>query len=219
MKASESPVVFFRNDDVRDRLDHTLISMTELFLRYGIPLAHAVEPANITPEVVNWLKLLKKDHPQMINIVQHGYNHNLDNPGSKMEFGGNRAYEDQYKDIFKGKELMSEHFSDLWSPAFSFPYGTYNSNALRAISDCGYKILSSKIRFTPKSRFKNFLGRSLGKDFVFGKGNTPDMTPLNITACRRSLNRQNMQPGTHQSSEFCCTTAFMESIWACWNHC
>lgn len=169
MKASESPVIFFRNDDVRDRLDHTLTNMTELFLRYGIPLAHAVEPANISPEVVSWLKLLKKDHPQLINIVQHGYNHNLNNPGSKMEFGGNRGYEDQYKDICKGKELMSEHFSDLWSPVFSFPYGTFNSSALRAISDCGYKILSSKIRFSPKSRFKNLLGRSLGKDFIFDK--------------------------------------------------
>lgn len=169
MKVSDRPVIFFRNDDVRERLDYTLISLTELFLKQQIPLAHAVEPANITPEVVNWLKSLKTDYPRLIDIVQHGYNHNAENPGIKMEFGGSRNYADQYNDILKGKDLMYEYFSEHWSPVFTFPYGTYNSGSLRALSDCGFKILSSKIKFTTKARLKNFLGRSLGKDFIFGK--------------------------------------------------
>lgn len=161
--------IFFRNDDVRDSLDNSLIELTRLFISNKVPVAHAVEPANVSLEVVKWLLQKKTDHPDFIEIIQHGFNHNIENQPIKMEFGGKRGYEDQLIDVKKGAELMNIYFGNLWSPVFTFPYGTYNRNSLKAISDCDFKVLSSKIKFSGKARLKNFAGRTLGIDNFFGK--------------------------------------------------
>lgn len=162
-------VIFFRNDDVRNVLDETLISLTELCVNHHVPIAHAVEPGNVSKEVVEWLITEKKKHPGLIEIIQHGYNHNLLNPSQKMEFGGKRSYKDQFDDLKKGKEIMNQEFGDLWSPVFTFPYGTFNQETLKAIDELDYKIISSKIKFDFKARLKNFSGKLLGKDLILGK--------------------------------------------------
>ena len=64
--------VFFRNDDVRDKLDQILVDFTTLCIKNKMPIAHAVEPANVTQEVVDWLLETKKSHPHLIEIMQHG---------------------------------------------------------------------------------------------------------------------------------------------------
>jgi peptidoglycan/xylan/chitin deacetylase (PgdA/CDA1 family) len=161
--------IFFRNDDVRGTLDQSLIDLTMLCIEHKVPISHAVEPSNITPEVTEWLIGVKKQFPDFIEIIQHGYNHNLTNPAQKMEFGGDRGYQEQYDDIQKGKEIMDRTFGNLWDPIFTFPYGTYNEHTLRAVDDLGYKAISSKIKFTYKGRIKNRLGRLLGKDMLLGK--------------------------------------------------
>lgn len=166
---NEKPIVFFRNDDVRNSPDHSLIDITDLFILNKVPISHAVEPANVSQEIVDWLIDKKKEFPDLIEIIQHGFNHNINNPGLKMEFGGKRGFEDQLFDIKKGVELMNTYFHNLWTPVFTFPYGTYNRNSLKAISACGYKILSSKIKFSKKARVKNFLGRTFGIDEFRGK--------------------------------------------------
>ena len=52
--------IFFRNDDVRDKLDQSLVSITELFIDNRVPISHAVEPANVSDEVIKWLIEMKK---------------------------------------------------------------------------------------------------------------------------------------------------------------
>jgi hypothetical protein len=86
-----------------------------------------------------------------------------------MEFGGNREYQDQLKDISEGKKIMDYCFGQNWSPVFTFPYGTYNTATLKAINNLGYKAISSKIQFSPKARIKNIVGKTLGKDLIIGK--------------------------------------------------
>lgn len=169
MKAGNKTVVFFRNDDVRDQLDDTLINLTNVCIKHDVPISHAVEPGNVSAAVVEWLIAEKKKHPELIEIIQHGYNHNLLNPFQKMEFGGNRSFEDQYKDLKKGKTIMDQQFGRLWSPIFTFPYGTYNKYSLRAINQLGYKAISSKMQFSLKVRLKNFIGKLLGTDMLWGK--------------------------------------------------
>lgn len=161
--------VFLRNDDVRQALDQSLIDLTMLCIKHKVPISHAVEPANVTQEVSEWLISLKKQFPDLIEIIQHGYNHNLDNPEQKMEFGGKRDFQEQYNDIKKGKEIMDKVFGDLWEPIFTFPYGTFNEPTLKAIDQLGYIAISSKIKFTYKGRLKNSFGRLLGKNILFGK--------------------------------------------------
>jgi len=161
--------IFLRNDDVRDSLDKELIALTDLCIKYNVPISHAVEPANITPEVIDWLLVVKKQYPQLLEIIQHGYDHNRKNPEKKMEFGGTRTYADQLSSIHKGKELMDKYFSDQWDPIFTFPFGTYNNDTLRVIDELGYQAISSKINFSVKNQLKNKLGNLLKKDFLFNK--------------------------------------------------
>lgn len=162
-------VVFFRNDDVRNVLDESLISLTSLCIRHRVPVSHAVEPGNVTNEVAEWLIAEKKKYPELIEIIQHGFNHNLLNPSQKMEFGGTRSFEDQYNDLKKGKAIMDQMFGGLWSPVFTFPYGTYNKFSLQAINQLGYKAISSKMQFSLKVRLKNFIGKLIGTDMLLGK--------------------------------------------------
>lgn len=172
-------IIFFRNDDVRHELDQSLIDLTMLCIEHNVPISHAVEPANVTPEVSEWLIDMKKQYPNLIEIIQHGYNHNLANPDQKMEFGGNRGYQEQYEDIKKGQEIMNRLFGNLWEPIFTFPYGTFNTQTLKVIDDLGYKAISSKIKFTCKGRLKNSVGRLLQKDVLLGKkiNYHPDVRP------------------------------------------
>ncbi|PKP46548.1 MAG: hypothetical protein CVT94_14325 [Bacteroidetes bacterium HGW-Bacteroidetes-11] len=162
-------VIFFRNDDVRDVLDESLINLTELCIKHHVPISHAVEPANLSAEVAEWLIAKKKQHPDIVEIIQHGYNHNCGNPHQKMEFGGNRGFDDQFNDIKKGKEILDSTFGNLWNPVFTFPYGTFNQETLKAVDALDYKIISSKIKFDFKARLKNFSGKLLGKDLILGK--------------------------------------------------
>lgn len=161
--------IFLRNDDVRNVLDQELIDLTQLCISHKIPISHAIEPANISEEVINWLLPLKMKHPTLIEIIQHGYNHNLAHPEVKMEFGGNRNYVDQLDDIVKGKNLMDQYFGDYWSPVFTFPYGSYNYYTLKAIEKAGFNAISSKIDFSIKNQIKNKIGIMLNKDLLFNK--------------------------------------------------
>ncbi|MHC1775957.1 MAG: DUF2334 domain-containing protein [Lentimicrobium sp.] len=167
--SKSTPLIFFRNDDVRDSLDDTLIKMTELFIKHGIPVSHAVEPANISKKVSDWLISVKRHNPDLIEIIQHGFNHNLSNPLAKMEFGGTRTYHDQLIDIQKGKEIMDNIFGKMWSPVFTFPYGTYNTDTLKAVSDSGFIAISSKIQFSQKARIKNYIGKNLKMGDILGR--------------------------------------------------
>lgn len=165
----EIKYIFLRNDDVREHLDKELITLTDICLSLNIPISHAVEPANVTPEVAEWLMDVKNKNPHLIEIIQHGYDHNKNNPGSKMEFGGNRNYEDQLNSIKKGKDLMDKFFGNNWSPVFTFPFGTYNTDTLKAVDLAGYKAISAKVSYNPRNRIKDFAGKLLRQDFLASK--------------------------------------------------
>ena len=160
-------IIFFRNDDVRNKLDKPLIKITELFIKYKIPLTHAIEPANITKEVINWLKEIKGSNPNLIGLMQHGYNHKIKNKRKKGEFGGQRKYREQYDDIRRGKELMNDYFGDMWFPAFNFPYAPYNPEAMKAVDDCGFYVINSHFNSHFSRRFFYFIGHILKKGYLF----------------------------------------------------
>lgn len=158
-------IIFFRNDDIRNKLDDSLIEITNIFIEKDIPIIHAVEPANITKEVVEWLNNIKRQHPNLIEIMQHGYDHTHKNKIKKGEFGGQRSYEEQYKDIKAGKELMDKYFGDLWFPAFNFPYGPYNPAAMNAVNDCGFKVVNSHYNSEWKRKIFYQIGHVLKKGY------------------------------------------------------
>ena len=162
-------IVTFRNDDVRDKLDQSLIDLTNVFIEYKIPITLAVEPANVTKEVADWVLDMKNKHPEIIEIMQHGFDHSKKNKIEKGEFGGQRGFEEQYKEVCRGKELMNENFGDNWFSAINFPYGVYNPSAMQAVDKCGYKVVNSHFNshWTRRAFYK--LGHILGKGFMFNK--------------------------------------------------
>ena len=159
-------IVFFRNDDVRNRLDDSLVELTMLFISHGVPITHAVEPANLTSEVAYWLINIKKQFPELIDIMQHGFDHTVKNKIRKGEFGGQRTYFEQLNDIKRGKEIMDSWFGKSWFPAFNFPYAPYNSGAIRAVEECGFKVLNSHFssRLSRKIFYK--IGHLLNKGYL-----------------------------------------------------
>lgn len=162
--------VFIRNDDVRNELDNSLVNITDLCLKYGACISHAVEPANVSTEVINWLKSIKHSFPSFIEIIQHGYDHNI-----KMkypygyEFGGDRNFESQYLDLRAGLELMDDYFGNQWERIITFPYGAFNHDTLKAVNKLGYIALSSSVSFNLKRRILDNFGQLLNFDFLFGK--------------------------------------------------
>lgn len=166
---TSKPTIFFRNDDVRDILDKSLIDFTDMFIKFGFPVSHAVEPGNLSEEVAEYLTNLISKHPDLIEIIQHGFNHNKNNPTIKMEFGGTRDFRSQLKDINEGKVIMDNYFGKSWTHVFTFPYGTYNQATLQALDYIGYGAISTKIQFSVINRLKNQIGVILGKDMIFGK--------------------------------------------------
>lgn len=162
--------IFFRNDDVRDIVDEELIKLVEIFIAAKVPISLAIEPANITQEVVDWLKRKKNNQSDIIELIQHGYDHNKRLIYSKgKEFGGERGFEDQYEDLKKGKEMMDNYFGNLWFPVMAFPYGSYNTPALQALDKLKFKVLSTGVDFSLKHRVKNFVGNTFAKDFILDK--------------------------------------------------
>lgn len=167
--------IFFRNDDVRNSLDDSLVELTNIFIRRKIPITHAIEPANITKEVIDWLVCLKKQYPNLIEIIQHGYNHNLNykvkvgNKIKKGEFGGKRTYQEQYNDIIKGKELMNKYFGNNWFHAFTFPYGARNKQTLKAVYNAGFKVVNGSLSTGIKYDIFYSVGRFLNSEYLFGR--------------------------------------------------
>lgn len=155
-------LVFFRNDDV-NTLEPGLVEMTEMFLARGIPVSHAVEPANLTNDVRDWLMDLS---PRGVEIIQHGYAHTRHDRG---EFGGQRPATEQKKDIDAGLAIMREAFGDRFYPAMSFPFGLYNEHTPPLLEAAGYEVMSNHRRHQYSRQIFYALGRVLRRGRWLGK--------------------------------------------------
>lgn len=167
--------IFFRNDDVRSNLDKSLIRITEICLENSVPICHAVEPGNISQEVVSWLVDLKKSYPELIEIIQHGYSHklnydrNINGRRKKGEFGGDRSYEAQLIDIKKGKEKMDEYFNGDWFRLFTFPFGGRNKDSIKALDNLNYLVVNGSMLPSFKFRAFSMIGRLFNLEMLFNR--------------------------------------------------
>src|SRR3989338_8200678 len=111
------PKLFIRNDDVGADYDPSLNNkacnyipkslgaMVDSCIKMKIPIMLGVIPDRLNAVTSKWLNDITKNHPDYIEIAQHGYTHK--DHGCK-EFGSCRSYDDQYHDIKKGLWLMRE---------------------------------------------------------------------------------------------------------------
>lgn len=103
-------------------------------------------PGKVEKELVDHTNDLKKNHPELIHINQHGFrheNHN-DKDSYKYEFGENRSYKEQKEDIKKGEEIMKVKFGKNFSKIFSPPYYRYNDDTIELIKELNYEGISTK---------------------------------------------------------------------------
>ena len=163
-------IIFFRNDDVRESIEPELVKLIDIFSAAEVPISLAVEPANVTQEVVDWVLEKQKCYPKVIEVIQHGYDHNKESKYPQgTEFGTTRTFEDQYQDIQKGKQLMDTYFGKNWFQAMAFPYGSFNTPALLALDKAEFKVLSTGVTLSFPHQLKNWMGRLLKKDLIKGK--------------------------------------------------
>lgn len=145
--------IYFRNDDP-DTFEfgdkrNELRQLTELFVEAGVPLIQAVVPKILTEETRDYFINIKQNKPELIEFVQHGYQHIKYVRG---EFDESRSYEEQYEDIQAGKMLMVEKFGDLFFPAFVFPFGIYTKDSMKVLDALNFKVLSCFWKNTTKHR-------------------------------------------------------------------
>ena len=162
--------IFIRNDDVRHIIEPELEVFMDIIERQKVPVSLAVEPENITQPVINYLLAKHSFNPHLIEIIQHGLNHNIHQQYPYgIEFGGFRDYVSQMEDLQKGYALMDNIFGNKWNKILTFPYGSYNYETLQAVEDLGYKAISTSISYLPESILKDFIGNALHQQIIFGK--------------------------------------------------
>jgi peptidoglycan/xylan/chitin deacetylase (PgdA/CDA1 family) len=159
------PIFYFRNDDI-NTLGEDLIAVSRRCTDEGVPITHAVEPANVTDEAVDWLLLEKSKDSRLIEIMQHGYDHKKRDKG---EFGGNRPYADQLKDLSRGRQIMENKFGDCFVPCLNYPFGPYNKNSMKAANDIGFRIISSHYNCRLSRRIMYFVGHLLQRGQILDK--------------------------------------------------
>lgn len=162
---TKTKYVYFRNDDVNS-LDRQLVDVTEILHEQGIPIIHAVEPANVKDDTVEWLLSLKEKDPRLTEIMQHGFDHKKRDLG---EFGGKRPFREQLRDLAEGKRIMGERFGGHFLNAVNFPFGPYNPGTIRAINELRYDIVSSHYNWRLSRRILYFIGNMLGAGQLFGR--------------------------------------------------
>jgi hypothetical protein len=84
------------------------VNLTQIFLKRGVPITHAVEPGNLTKSTTSWLKQLKKEYPGLLEIAQHGWDHSS---YLKGEFDNSRAYREQLNDLNRGRKYLEKILS------------------------------------------------------------------------------------------------------------
>lgn len=159
------PIFYFRNDDV-NILDTELKAVTQRCTDAGVPLTHAVEPANVTEETTSWLRDRRAPAPRLIEIMQHGYDHQKRDIG---EFGGNRPYADQLRDLDRGKRILQAGFGDAFLPCLNYPFGPYNRHSMRAADKLGFRIVSSHYNCRRSRRLMYAVGHTLRRGRLLDK--------------------------------------------------
>ena len=102
----------------------------------------------------NFWDYIKMKQNQGCEIAMHGYSHvyNQERPmtmicGKKhSEFAGN-TYDDQFKKIKLGKEILNSH--GIYTDIFFAPAHTYDKNTLKALKANGFKYMCDGLSNKP----------------------------------------------------------------------
>jgi hypothetical protein len=135
---------FWWRDDDATEPGGALDRLAGLSYSWNVPLALAVIPDRLKPQLVDFLHNRK-----LITVLQHGYAHeNHAAPGHrKLELGGTRDTAMLIADLEQGYENLKRHFDDRFSPVLVPPWNRIDSKLLSRLSEIGFAGISTmKVR-------------------------------------------------------------------------
>jgi hypothetical protein len=156
--------VFVRVDDVSD-VTPGLRAVVATLLQMGIAANYAVIPKRLTEAAADYLRELRRRHPGLIELNQHGFCHEQVIRGQHhwSEFAGRRPYAEQAAAIAQGRSILIRMLQDdFGGSVFVPPSHKYDENTLDAIEACGFTILSAACYSTPWARLYYAHGNRLG---------------------------------------------------------
>ncbi len=139
---SHIPRFYFRADAIGAG-GRPFEALCTLFRKHEVPLAMAVVPAWLSASRCNNLfEVAPLDEP-LWNWHQHGWRHvDWQKTGKKSEFGAERSYEKQLRDISLGKEKMNSIFAPHLLPVFTPPWNHLSSTTIEVVRDLNFKGVS-----------------------------------------------------------------------------
>jgi hypothetical protein len=134
--------ILIRIDDI-GAFDPTKDCLIEQLCAAGLAVTCAVVPLWVEPAGRDFLRGVARRYPGKLEIHQHGYAHkNYSDGRYEYEFGPRRSLEQQLHDISAGRQLLERAFGDLFFPAFTPPYSSFDRNTLTALKQAGFQAVS-----------------------------------------------------------------------------
>jgi peptidoglycan/xylan/chitin deacetylase (PgdA/CDA1 family) len=139
---NHSPCVFFRVDDVGAG-GQAFEALCRLFRHHQVPLNMAVVPAWLSNTRIKQLFSATPPEESLWSWHQHGWRHvNWQRTGKKSEFGQERPFEKQWRDIWQGKKKMEDIFGRLNTPVFTPPWNRLSTTTLKILQELDFRGVS-----------------------------------------------------------------------------
>ena len=130
-----APITFWWRDDDAGRPDDRLTALLQLADRRSAPVAMAVVPAWLTPQVRDALLACPS-----ATVLQHGvahHDHKLPG-GRKIELGGSAAAEPLMADLVSGREALARSLAGRFLPVLVPPWNRIEATLVGALPALGF---------------------------------------------------------------------------------
>jgi hypothetical protein len=138
-EAGRRATLWWRDDDAAE-LTPALEQLLRLQAEYGVPLALAVIPDRLTPDLA--LRLARGED---VVVLQHGYRHrNYAGKGEgAWEFGDHRPLEEAVADLAAGQQRLAEAFGARFLPVLAPPWNRISERVVQHLPALGFIGLST----------------------------------------------------------------------------
>ena len=141
-RAAERVATLWWRDD--DAVAPSLLLDRLLEIARDVPIALAVIPAEVEPELGTWLSHSSPSaRGPRLAVLQHGWRHsNHSVGGKKSEFPASRASEDVRFDLTGGRARLTDLFGSRALPVLVPPWNRFDDVHLSLLADCGVRAIS-----------------------------------------------------------------------------
>ncbi|NSW84791.1 MAG: polysaccharide deacetylase [Syntrophobacteraceae bacterium] len=130
---SSPATIFFRADDIGAG-GRAFEALCRLFRHHDMPLGMAVVPAWLSDVRRTRLFAAAPVDESLWSWHQHGWRHvNWQRSGKKSEFGEQRPFEKQWRDIWQGRQKMEDLFGSHLVSVFTPPWNRLSNSTLRIL--------------------------------------------------------------------------------------